>query len=58
MAKYAAKGEPRSQTVHWIFKTCVDSASCSSHAHKALRSALLDVLEKGTTAHKKLATCY
>ena len=41
MAKYAAKGEPRSQTVHSIFKTCVNDLSGSSHAHKVLRGAML-----------------
>ena len=41
MAKYAAKAEPRSQTVHSLFKSCVDDLSNSSHAHKALRRAVL-----------------
>lgn len=41
MAKYAAKGEPRSKSVHAIFKTCVDSLSDQSDARKALRSAML-----------------
>ena len=41
MAEYAAKAEPRSQTVHSLFKSCVDDLSNSSHAHKALRRAVL-----------------
>ena len=41
MAKYAAKGEPRSQTVHSLFKSCVDDLSHSSDSHKALKRAML-----------------
>ena len=41
MAKYAAKAEPRSQTVHSLFKSRVDDLSHSSHAHKALKCAML-----------------
>ena len=33
------KAEPR--TVHSLFKSCVDDLSNSSHAHKALRRAVL-----------------
>ncbi len=40
-AKYAAKGEPRSKSVHAIFKACVDSLSIESDTRKALRSAML-----------------
>lgn len=43
MAKYAAK-------------TCVDNASCNSHAHKALRSAMLRcVAERDYSAQE---TCH
>jgi len=41
MAKYAAKAKPRSETVHSLCKSCVDDLSHSSHAHKALRHAML-----------------
>ena len=60
MAKYAAKAEPRSQTVHSLFKSCVDDdLSNSSHAHKALRRAVLrSVGERETSVHKKHVTCY
>ena len=56
MAKYAAKGEPQSQTVHSIFKTCVDNISCSSHAHKALRSAMLRCI--GERDYSAQETCH
>ena len=41
MAKYAAKAEPRSTTVHLIFKTCVQSLSNEGNAYKILRTAML-----------------
>ena len=41
MAKYASKGEPRSQAVSSIFKSCVDRLSDDSDAHKALKSAMV-----------------
>ena len=41
MAKYASKGEPRSQPVSSIFKSCVDRLNSTSHAHTALRSAMI-----------------
>lgn len=41
MAKYAAKGEPRSQTVSTIFDTCVASASNNSNVHSTLRRAMI-----------------
>ena len=41
MAKYAAKGEPRSDSVHSIFKSCVDDHSANSPTHKILRRAML-----------------
>jgi len=56
MAKYAAKAEPRSQTVHSLFKSCVDDLSHSSHAHKALRRAMLrSVRERDFSARE---TCH
>ncbi len=41
MAKYAAKGEPRSKSVQEIFKCSVASLRNDSDAHKAFRSAML-----------------
>ncbi len=41
MAKYAAKGEPQSQPVSAILKTCVDRLHDDSDARTALRSAIL-----------------
>ena len=41
MAKYASKGEPRSQAVSSIFKSSVDCLSDNGDAHKALRSAMV-----------------
>lgn len=41
MAKYATKGEPRSQAVPSIFKSSVDHVSDNSDAHKVLRSAMV-----------------
>ena len=41
MAKYAAKGEPRSQPVQAIFKSCVNNIHDHSEAQKALRSAMV-----------------
>lgn len=56
MAKYAAKAEPRSQTVHSLFKSCVDDLSHSSHAHRALRRAMLrSVRERDFSAQE---TCH
>ena len=53
MAKYAAKGEPRSQTV---FKSCVDDLHHSSDAHKALKRAMLcTVRERDFSAQE---TCH
>ena len=41
MAKYATKGEPRSQAVSSIFKSSVHHLSDNSDAHKVLRSAMV-----------------
>lgn len=41
MAKYATKGEPRSQPVSAILKTCVDRLHDDSDARTALRSAMV-----------------
>ena len=41
MAKYASKGEPRSQPVSSVFKWCVERLNSTSHAHTALRSAMI-----------------
>ena len=56
MAKYAAKGEPKSQTVHSLYKSCVDSLTPSSHAHKALRSAMLKCI--GERDYSAQETCH
>ena len=60
MAKYASKGEPRSQPVSSIFKSCVDRLNSTSHAHTALRSAMIrSVAERDfsaqETAHQLLS---
>ena len=60
MAKYASKGEPRSQPVSSIFKSCVDRLKSTSHAHTALRSAMIrSVAERDfsaqETAHQRLS---
>lgn len=41
MAKYAAKGEPRSNAVSSIFKSCVNTLSSSSDARSVLRRAMI-----------------
>ena len=41
MAKYAAKGEPRSQPVSAIFKSCVYRLRTNSDSCTALRSAMM-----------------
>ena len=60
MAKYASKGEPRSQPVSSIFKSCVDHLTDTSEAHTALRSAMIrSVAERDfsaqETAHQLLS---
>ena len=60
MAKYASKGEPRSQPVSSIFKSCVDRLNDTSHAHTVLRSAMIrSVAEREfsaqETAHQLLS---
>ena len=41
MAKYAAKGEPRSQALSSVFKSCVDRLASNSDAHTILRCAIV-----------------
>ena len=41
MAKYSAKGEPRSQSVQSVYKACIERIHDTDNATKALRSALL-----------------
>lgn len=41
MAKYAAKGEPRSKAAAVIFKSCVDRLTVESDATTALRTSML-----------------
>lgn len=41
MAKYAAKGEPRSQALSSVFKSCVDRLATDSDARTGLRSAMV-----------------
>jgi hypothetical protein len=60
MAKYASKGEPRSQPVSSIFKSCVDRLNNTSHAHTALCSAMIrSIAERDfsaqETAHQLLS---
>ena len=52
MAKYASKGEPRSQPVSSVFKSCVDRLNSTSHAHTALRSAMIRDFSAQETAHQ------
>ena len=59
MAKYASKGEPRSQPVSSIFKSCVDRLNNTSHAHTALRSAMIrSVAEISAQETFELATVH
>lgn len=41
MAKYASKGEPRSQSVSSIFKSCVQRLTDESHSHTVFKSAVI-----------------
>ena len=41
MAKYAAKGEPRSKDVQSLFRSCTENTSNSSNGHQILRRAML-----------------
>lgn len=41
MAKYAAKGEPRSQALSSVFQSCVDRLAVDSDARTGLRSAMV-----------------
>ena len=41
MAKYAAKGEPRSKNVQSLFRSCTDNTSNRSNSHQVFRWAML-----------------
>lgn len=53
MVKYAAKGEPRSQSVQSLYRSCVAHLNDSSNARKALRSAIVcSVVERDFSAQE------
>ena len=63
MSKYAAKSEPRSQSVQSLYKSCVDRFTDTSDASKLLRNSIVrSVGERDFSAqetlHKKHCTCY
>ena len=41
MSNYAAKGEPKSQPVQSLYKSCVECLSDTSNAKKFLKSAMI-----------------
>ena len=41
MAKYAAKGEPRSKDVQSLFRSCTESVNHTSSSHQVFRRAML-----------------
>ena len=57
MAKYAAKRDPKSQTVHFLFKSCVDDLSHSSDSHKALKRAMLRAVGERERDFSAQETC-
>lgn len=56
MTKYAAKGEPKSQPVQSLYKSCVECLSDTSNAKKFLKSAMIrSVAERDFSAQE---TCH
>ena len=56
MAKYAAKGEPRSQSVQSLFKSCVNNTNSTSSSHTVLCRCMLRTVGESAqeTAHMLL----
>ena len=46
MAKYAAKGEPRSQSVQSLFKSCVNNMNSTSSSHTVHQRCMLRIVGK------------